>query len=153
MECDFEKLALKFPIPIVWTWQAAENAKFFLWENAWKSVRNYMEVIENILRYQKKTQKSQTDRWVIFRPQCQLQLSGSQIGFCKLSPVLLECTTYTGLETWLNKKSKIFSHWENELVNMTLRHSKAPHGVLYTFSIHSAYVQFLLSDWLATMRS
>ena len=44
-----------------------ENVQFFLWENVWKSVRNCMEVIENVLRHVKK-QNLKIDRWVIFHP-------------------------------------------------------------------------------------
>ena len=45
----------------------------FLKENIWKSVRNYMEVIEKIARYVKKKKKK------------------SQKGMCDLFPVSLKC--------------------------------------------------------------
>ena len=41
--------------------------KNFLWENAWKSVKNYMEVMEHILRYVK-NKNPKIEKWVIYTP-------------------------------------------------------------------------------------
>ena len=60
-KCDFEKsYSYSFGFDRV---QKMQN---FLWENVWKSVRNYMEVKENILRYVKKKKKPQNQKKISF---------------------------------------------------------------------------------------
>ena len=43
------KLGLKFPIPVILDLTGCRKMQNFLWENVCKSVKNYMEVIEDIL--------------------------------------------------------------------------------------------------------
>ena len=64
----------------------------FFVENCLK-IRNYMEVIENILRYVKK-QKSQNQQMSYFSPLCQLHLSISQNRPVQLVACLLECMSF-----------------------------------------------------------
>ena len=64
---------------------------FFFWGggNVWKSVRNYMEVIENILRYIK-NKNLKIDRKIIFHTYANFSCLYLKIGLCDLFPVLLE---------------------------------------------------------------
>ena len=50
-----------------------------------------MEVIENILKYEKKNLK--IDEWVIFHPYANFNCPYLKIGLCDMFPVLLECIT------------------------------------------------------------
>ena len=47
-KCDFEKSAFKISYLYKFESDRLQKMQNFLWENVWKSVRNYMEVIENI---------------------------------------------------------------------------------------------------------
>ena len=60
----------------------------FLWENVWKSVRNYMEVIENIIRYVK-NKNLKIDRWLICHPYANFNCPYLKIGLCDLFPVFV----------------------------------------------------------------
>ena len=62
-------------------------------ENVWKSVRNYMEMTENTLRYVKKNRNLKIDRWYIFHPYTNFNCPYLKIGLCDLFPVLLVCIT------------------------------------------------------------
>ena len=97
-KCDFAKLALKVSYSYSFGFDRLQKIQiffffFFLWENVWKSVRNYMEVIEDILRYVKKNLK--IDKMSNLSLLCQLQYL--KIGLCNLFPALLECITYSSL--------------------------------------------------------
>ena len=85
---------LKFPIPTVLDLTGCRKCRFFfLLENVWKSVRNYMEVIEDISRYMKNKISKLTDL-VIFRPYAKFNCPLLKISPCDLFPVLLECIKY-----------------------------------------------------------
>ena len=68
----------------------------FLWENVRKSVRNYIEVTENILGYvkKKKKKKSKNQKMSNFSPHVNFNCPYLKIGLSNLFPVLLECITY-----------------------------------------------------------
>ena len=73
---DFEKSAFKVSYSYSFGCDRRQKMQNFLWENVWKSVRNYMDVIEDILKYIQKTKtKSQNRQRSYFSPLCQLQLS------------------------------------------------------------------------------
>ena len=76
-ESVFEKSTFKVVYYYSFGWQVAENAELFL-ESAWKSNRNYMEVIGNITEVCEKKLKSQNWQMSDFSPQCQLQLPITQ---------------------------------------------------------------------------
>ena len=86
-------LPLKFPILFFFfNLTGCRKCRIFV-GNVWKSVRNYMEVIQTILRYVK-YQKSQNQQINYFSPLCQLQLSAFQNRPVRFVPFLLECNTY-----------------------------------------------------------
>ena len=90
-KCDFETSVFKASYSF--GFDRLHKMHNFLWENVWKSVRNYNEVIDNILSYIQKNLK--INRWVIFHPYAIFNCPYLKTGLCGLFPVLLECITYT----------------------------------------------------------
>ena len=48
-KCDFEKWTFEVSYFFTFGFDRLQKVQNSLWENVWNSVRNYMEVIENIL--------------------------------------------------------------------------------------------------------
>ena len=85
---------LKFTIPIVWDLKATELQNL-LWEYTWKAVRNYLEVIEDIIKALYKNKISQNRQMShFFTPRVHPMPNAIKIGLCDLFPVLLEWITF-----------------------------------------------------------
>ena len=85
---------LKFPIPIIMNLTGCRKCRVFLWENVWKSVRNYMVVIENILRFAKTNKQNWQTRFFFFHPYANFNCPYRKIGLFHLFLGLLECITF-----------------------------------------------------------
>ena len=87
-KCEFEKSAFRVSYSYSFGYDRLQK-------NVWKSVRNNMEVIENILGFAKKKKKNLIiDGWVIFHPYANFRCPYLKTGLCNLFPVLLECITH-----------------------------------------------------------
>ena len=96
MNCFSESVILRnwsfqFFTPVVWDLKGCRKGEIFKGKYLEISQKNYMEVIENILRYVKKI--SQNQKMSYFSSLFQLQISISQ-NVCTTCSVLFKCITY-----------------------------------------------------------
>ena len=106
---DFEKSGFKVSYSLVLDSKGCRKCKNFCGKIVWKSVRNYMDLKEDIFMYVKK-QISQNRLMSHFSPPCQIQLPISQNRPVRLAPCFVGVHHKYGIHLFITYLLKINLH-------------------------------------------